>query len=376
MQFTIKGSHIIALCITVGIAAWMLGGDVEIGGRAGENTNASTDQAIASESADAAKTQLFRVSVFPIQPVERQRFVSVRGRTKADAVIPIRTETGGVLEKRLFNRGASVKAGDLVCVIQQGARKANLASAQARFEQMEADYAANEKLEKKGFVTKTAMRQKRFDLDAAKAQLEQARIELERTEVRANASGVVQDPVAEVGDVLNPGGACLTLIDSNPMYFTGQVSERDINAVKTGMRADVELVTGESISGKLSYISPSADPQTRTIAVEIELQNSDFQVREGITAQARIILAPEMAIRISPSWLNLADNGEIGVKTVDDNNQVVFKPVEILSQTNQGFWIAGLEAGDRVITLGQEYVISGETVEPVPATIEQAKVAQ
>ena len=369
MQFTVKGSHILALALVVGIGTWMFGGDLEIGGQAG----AGAPRPETTEQAGSSVADRFKVRVVTIESVIRNQRISVRGRTKADAVIPIRAETGGVLEKRLFDRGDTVNAGDLVCVIQQGARKASLASAQARFEQMKADYAANEKLLEKGFVSKTAMRQKRFDLNAAEAQLEQAKLELERAEVIANASGIVQDPIAEVGDVLAIGGTCLTLIDSEPMHFTGRISETSVDKISLGMEAGVTLVSGEEVPGKVTYIAPSAEPQTRTIPVEIELQSTGKTIRDGITATAAIFLPPEEAIRVSPSWLTLADSGQVGVKTVDEEDKVQFKPVEILSHTKEGFWISGISSGDRVITLGQEYVIAGETVDPVPATFEQAK---
>lgn len=372
MQFTVKGSHILALVLLAGIGAWMYGGDIEVGGQSNVS-DGTPAAATTAETEDAAK---FKVSVVTIESVTRRQEISVRGRTKADAVVPIRSETGGVLEKRLFDRGDRVKTGDLVCVIQRGAREASLASAEALYEQMRADHEANEKLLEKGFASKTLVRQKRYDLNAAKAALEQAKLELDRTEVIANADGIVQDPVAEVGDVLATGGTCLTLIDAEPMFFTGQISERVIDQVNTGMAAKVALVTGDTVDGAISYIAPSADPQTRTIAIEIELASTEFTIRDGITATASIFLPPEDAIRISPSWLTLADSGQVGVKIVDDADQVQFKPVRILSQTNQGFWITGIQDGDRVITLGQEYVISGETVEPVSESFKQAKVQQ
>ena len=378
MQFTIKGSHILALLITASIGYWMLGGEVEVGGQ--NETVASNSEANEGQDAvsqETTGTSLFKVNFVAIDAEERRQSIPVRGRTKADAIIPIRAETNGILEKRLFSRGDSVKAGDLVCVIRQGSRKAALASAQARYDQMQADYIANQELEKKGFVTATAMRQKRFELDAAKAQLEESQLELERSEIKANATGIVQDPVAEVGDVLMSGDTCITLVDSDPMFFTGQVSERAINSVKLGMDADVSLVTGETVKGTVSYLAHSADPQTRTFPVEIKLQTDSGQsLRDGLTATANINLQPEMAIRIAPSWITLDDNGAVGVKIVDEENKVGFKPITILSQTNNGFWVGGLTPGDRVITLGQEYVISGETVDPIPATFEQAQITQ
>ena len=110
--------------------------------------------------------------------------------------------------------------------------------------------------------------------------------------------------------------------------------------------------------------------------MEILLKDYSANTRDGLTASAEIKLPVQMAINVSPSWLTLADTGEVGVKVVDEENMVVFKPVKILSQTNRGFWVAGVEPGARVITLGQEYVGTGEIVDPVPHEIEKAEILQ
>ena len=126
------------------------------------------------------------------------------------------------------------------------------------------------------------------------------------------------------------------------------------------------LVSGETIEGEVRYVSPSADAQTRTFRVEIVLPNGDGAIRDGLTANAVIKLEPTVAFRVLPSWITLADSGEIGLKTIDENDTVHFEPVNILEQTKQGIWISGPEAGHKVITFGQEYVRAGEKVSPFP----------
>lgn len=371
MNIKITRSHVIALAITIGIALWMSGGETVIGGKAPEVESPP----IAERNSDE-KSKAFRVSYVEIQEIERERFISVRGRTKADAIVPIRAETGGILEQRLVERGDLVKSGDLVCVIESGARVANVESAKASLERAKAEYEANEQLAKKGFASDNKMRQLLANLNAAKAQLKQADWELERVNVRANAAGIVQDPIASVGDVLQPGGTCVTLNDSDPMFFTGQVAEREIGAVTNGLAVELSVVTGEALTGEVSYVAPSADPQTRTFNIEVRLNNGETKIRDGLTATAKIVLPPAKSFRISPSWITLADSGEVGVKTVNSENKVGFKPISILAQTNNGFWVSGLENGDRIITLGQEYVIAGEVVDPVADPVVKAELAQ
>ncbi len=361
MTFTIKGSHFAAVLITAIIGIWMYYGDIEIGGQGAE---ANGTKPIAERNLETSN-ELFKVSYITLTPENRSRTVTLRGRTKEDAIIPVRAETSGILEKRRVNRGDYVEKNQLVCVIARGAREANLESTKARLAQMEADYAANKKLIDKGFATDARLRELKFDLNAAKAQVKQAELELSYTEIRTNAAGIVQDPIAEPGDVLAMGGTCITLVDRDPMFFTGQLSESDINFIKPGMKAEVKLVTGTTTPGTITYIAPSADPQTRTFLTDIRLDNAEDDIQGGLTASASIKLAETTAFKISPSWLTLSNDGTVGVKTINAEDKVEFIPVKILSQTKTGFWIKGLTPGAHIITMGQEYVISGEQVEPV-----------
>jgi multidrug efflux system membrane fusion protein len=361
MAFRIKGSHIIAIALAGGLGWWMATGDMKMGGESDPDNGTPT---IAEREAERG-SELFKVRHVPIVAETRSELILVRGRTQADAVVTVRAETAGVLEQRLVAKGDTVTSGDLVCVIERGAREAQLAQARAQLVQAETEFNANNQLKKKGFASENRLTALKASVDAAKAGVAAAETEFKRTEVHANASGVVQDPIAEVGDMLTMGDPCVTLIDTDPMLFTGQVSERDINKITPGMAARVRLISGEGVDGTIRYIAPSADPQTRTFAIEIEI-GSGSNLRDGMTAEARIKLPAGDAFRILPSWVTLGDDGTIGVRTVGEDDVVRFVPVQIVAQEKNGFWITGPKNGDRIITLGQEYVIAGEKVETAP----------
>lgn len=67
----------------------------------------------------------------------------------------------------------------------------------------------------------------------------------------------------------------------------------------------------------------------------------------------------------SPGVLTLDDSGRVGVRTVEANNKVRFVPVTIIGQDADGLWVGGLPERATVITVGQEFVVDGQTVEPV-----------
>lgn len=371
MAFKIKGSIIVAVVIAAAISGWMYTGSIVIGGQ----STGDGAKPIAEREHDKS-SDLFKVRYVRVKPEPWLESLVVRGKTQATAVVSVRAQVSGVLEERLVNRGDTVKKGQLVCKVDAGARAAQLAQAQAQFAKAKADFDANSKLVSKGIVTTNKLKTMKASLDAANAGIVLAKLDLERSSIRANASGIVQDPVAQVGDMLSVASTCVTLVQSDPMKFSGQVSERDIDKIKTGTIANVKLISGTNVTGKVRYISPSSDNATRTFLIEIDIPNGKGAIRDGVTARAEIKLPPTTAYRLSPSWVTLSDNGDIGVRTLTPQDKVTFVKIEIVAQTKTGFWVLGLEPDMRVISLGQEYVIEGEKVEPVADALQTAGVSQ
>ena len=369
MVMGIRTSHVIALAIVAGVAGWMYNGDVVIGGRADAGTNSGS----AGAQNDADETKPFRVRVVNLIARDRQAELEVRGRTRADLRVPVRAETSGKIITRPVEEGMRVSAGDILCVIERGARDAHLLRAQAQFAQAELEHSAASKLSKKGFSSRTTLRSSKAALDAAKAMVAEAELDIQRTEIRAPIDGVIHEPYAEVGDMLSVGGVCATILDADPMLMTGQVSERDIATLKNGMFAKVALVTGEEISGQIRYIAPAADERTRTFRVDIVMDNGSDTLRDGVTATATIPLPATKAHLVSPSFLVLRDDGKVGVRAVGADNRVEFHPVKILGAEREGVWVSDLPSELRVITVGQDYVVVGQNVEPVVVAAETLK---
>lgn len=372
MAFGLKGSHIVAVLIAGGVIGWMLQGDIIVGGQA-ESENATPPPA---ERAGASEI-LQKVRFTTISPEIREQVLSLRGRTEAAAIVQVRAETTGVVEERFVQKGDYVNEGDLLCRLDAGVRKSAVLQAKTALIQAENDYDAHKKLQEQGYATNSKLLAMQSAKDAASARLEQAENELENIDVVAKASGTAQDPIAEIGNLLNPGDICVTIVQSNPMKFIGQVSERSVAAIKDGDKALVSLVSGEQVAGEIRYIATTADQQTRTFRVEIEIPNDQNTIRDGITATANIALAPDEAFQIKSSWLTLADNGNIGVRVIDGGDVVKFVQLKILAQTPDTMWVSGLTDGQRVITVGHEYVAAGQKVIAVEETAKiQASVEE
>ena len=127
-------------------------------------------------------------------------------------------------------------------------------------------------------------------------------------------------------------------------------------------------MTGETINSRLSFVSKSATPSTRSFRVEAEVENPNGLIRDGITATMQINTNKILATKISPSIMLLSDSGSLGVRVVNDNAVVEFIPIKILEDTQDGIWVKGIKNSSNLIVRGQGYVENGQQVNPIPAT--------
>jgi multidrug efflux system membrane fusion protein len=185
-------------------------------------------------------------------------------------------------------------------------------------------------------------------------------VELNRTEVKAPFSGFIEQ-IVKPGNYLERGQVCATIIQLNPIIFVAEVPEFSINKVEAGQDVDISLVTGEFIKGKLTFVSKSASPSTRTFKVESQIENKEGMVRDGVTAEMIIKTKVVMAHKISPSILILSDSGKLGIRSVD-GDIVKFNNVTILEDSESGLWITGIPKNLELIVQGQGFVEDNQKV--------------
>lgn len=189
-------------------------------------------------------------------------------------------------------------------------------------------------------------------------------VELNRTEVKAPFKGYIEK-IIKPGNFINRGMICAVIIELDPIIFVAEVPEADIKAIVKGQNVLIELITGEVIESKLSFVSKSATPSTRSFRVEAKVPNSKGLIRDGITGNLQISTNKVLANKISPSIMLLSDNGIIGVRIVQ-NNIVKFLPVKIIEDTQDGIWVSGIPNLSQLIVRGQGYVENGQKVKTMP----------
>lgn len=294
------------------------------------------------------------------------RTIVVNGKTAPARIVNLAAETDGRIDFVGADRGASLDTGELIVRLDERDRSARLAQAEATVRQREVEYAARERLKSESYVSEAQLQEAIAMLEAARAELTRAQLDLSYMAIRAPFAGALQARGVEVGDFVKLGEPIATYVDNRTIIVSANLSEFDAGFVNVNDAAEARLATGETVRGHIRYVAPVADEATRTFTVELEVDNANGKLRAGGTAELRIPAEAVLAHRISPALLTLDDAGNVGVKIINDLGEVEFVVADIALSSNEGVWLAGLPATATIITVGQGYVASGTTVDAVP----------
>ena len=348
------------------IGLWLLSGQ------------AGNDEPVRSEGAPAVAamaTPQTDVRVRTQSAEEVMRTIVVNGKTAPARVVTLAAETDGRVELIGAKRGANVSRNATIVRLDERDRQARLAQAEATLKQREVEYEGRLRLETQSYVSEAALQEAIAQLEAARAELKRAELDLEYMSIRAPFDGALQARMVEIGDFVSRGDPVATFVDNRTIIVSADLSEFDARYVEVGQSAQAQLATGETVRGKLRYVAPVADAATRTFTVELEVDNRDGALRAGGTAELFIPAEVVTAHRISPSLLTLDDAGNIGVKIVNDDQEVEFVVADIALSTSDGVWIAGLPDTVTLITVGQGFVSDGAMVNAVAESDVETSVA-
>jgi multidrug efflux system membrane fusion protein len=368
------------------------------------SSDTQTDEPTQADASDAG-SGIVKVVVQKSQARMIDSAVILRGETQAARSVTVRAETSGQIINDPLRKGHVVTAGDILCQIDPGVRssaladaRARLASAQARIPETAArvaeanarldeariNFNAANKLSETGFASETrvasaqagvrsaeaavatatsGLEATKSAIQSAEAAVESAQKELDRVTITAPFGGLLETDTAELGSLMQPGAACATIVQLDPIKVVGFVPETALSRVTIGAPARAKLTGGRMVQGLVTFISRSADPVTRTFRIEIDVANTDQSISDGQTAEIVIAAEGDNAHLLPQSSLTLNDAGTLGVRIVVANT-ARFVPVTLVRDTIDGVWVTGLPAQADVIVIGQEYVRHGVRVAP------------
>lgn len=351
-----------ASLIAVALFLWLLSGLI-FNDSDEESSLAISEQQLVANPADERKLVTVRAAISKAE--KRARVLVLRGRTQSKRSVEVKAEIAGNVVKRVVERGSRVEAGDVLCQLAIDDRQVSVAEAKASLKDAQIEYQGSLKLKQQGLQSDTAIARALAKLESAKAQLRRQDLNLQRVSIVAPFDGVIENLKMNVGDYATPGAVCATLIDLDPMLISADVTEAEVDNMEVGNLVSGTTSTGSQIDGTLTFIGKQSDPLTRTYPIEITVENKDYRLRSGLTTTARIRLDEVYSHKVSPALFTLNDEGDFGVRVIGENNVVEFFKILIIEDSPEGVWVTGLPDTVNLITVGQEFVLTGQTVDPV-----------
>ena len=412
-----KRSIIVAFLILAGVVGWLGSGqitNVNAQDEANSNTteNKDTNSYKSDDNSNENEELVFSVEtkVFKANLIDQS--IELQGQTIHNKKIDVKSETSGNINEINFSRGDKVNKNLSLVLISMDDRKEKLLSAQKDLERLskelilneknrdnllrqniekiklyEIEYASAKQLIDKGLSSKSKLSLASFNLANAEADREDIKIKFEstlanleaqitnvksllknikldiaKTNISAPFDGIISEKMVEETEFISVGTPLFTIIDLDPIKIEGYLSEFDVNKVSVGTNAIIEDSNGIKKNGTITFISPSAEISTRTFEITIEANNKDLTYKSGITTKIIIKGSELKAHKIPPSILTLLDDGTVGVKAVNKENNVVFYPTKTIKDTIDGMWVSGLPESVNLIISGQEYISIGEKI--------------
>ena len=312
------------------------------------------------------------------------------GTVEPEHSVQVRAQVSGVLDSVKFKEGDMVAAGQQLFQIDSRTFEASYRQAQAQLArdvaQLENAKVQQERLEpllKREFITRqefdvavTSTKSLEATVAADKALLEQARIQLEFTKIRAPIAGRTGALAVKSGNLVaagaGGGGAPLVTINStDPILVSFSIPERQLeelrrNQNEKGMRIEILADrSGPSVAeGKLVFIDNTITPQTGTVLLKTRVSNKNEMLWPGQFANVRIVLRIEPAAVVIPENAVQPGQDESFVYLIDQESRVQVRPIKIARQIGGDVVIAaGIAAGDRVITEIPQALQPGATVQ-------------
>ena len=330
------------------------------------------------------------VTVVKVETKDLRPSVSFSARVEALHKVDLLARIEGYLDKQNFTEGATVKTGDLLYVIEKApyeakvaAAEASVAMAKARLDRTEIELKRQTTLVNKEASAQTKLDDARTARDESKgqydkyiAELDQAKLQLSYTEIRAPIDGRIGKSLLSVGSFVSPqSGTLATIVQQDPIGVTFPVSQRDLIAVREKIADNaklnehtvyVEIGKGKRYQypGKVDFLDVGVNTGTDSVNVRATFPNPQGMLVDGQLVTAVVEASSAEPTLVVPVNAIQIDQSGPFVLVVNSEKKIEVRRVELLRQDAGFVAIAkGLSAGDLVVTEGVQKVKPGQVVD-------------
>jgi membrane fusion protein (multidrug efflux system) len=300
------------------------------------------------------------VGVVEAKQTAWQSTLGAVGSLRAVQEVQVATELSGRVTRIAFESGDRVNTRDVLVALDSRSERAELADLEAQLELARLDLERFQRLVQRKSASEA-------DRDAARsrhAQIE-ARISGQRTlidkkNIRAPFAGKLGIRQVNLGEVLEAGAVLVSLQASNPIFADFPLPQNSLSKVTVGqtIRVSVDAYPKVIFTGKVAALDARVNADSRAITVRAQLANDDDLLVPGMFVGVEVQLEDDRQFITVPSssiiYSPFGDN--VYLVEAGDNNQLIAKRIAVVTGSHRGDQVAvtkGISAGDRVVVAGQ-----------------------
>ena len=314
------------------------------GGKSKANSNGKKDEKV-----------VVPVEVGAVIQGDISAYLTGTATIEAEEETEVVAKVGGVVEKILVEEGATVRAGDVLAMLDDEKISVELAQARANLNKLESNYERNKDLHAKQLVSTEVFQQSKYEYEQQKAAYELAELNHKYASIRTPISGVISERLIKVGNMILPNQPVFHVTGLNPLIAVLHVPEGQLGRLREGLSAQltVDAVKNTAFTGRIKRISPVVDPATGTVKVTIETQDGSGNLRPGMFARIKVIYDVHENIILAPKDAIIAEDREAAVFLVQDSLAVRRYVTVGYTNTAHVEILEGLAVGDTVVTTGK-----------------------
>lgn len=299
-----------------------------------------------------------------------KHYVEVQGNVATDQNVVLNAEYSGVLTQVYVKEGQRVSKGQRLAKIDDGGLASQVAQQEAQLALAQTTFERQKRLWEQKIGSEIQYLQAKTNFEAARNATQQLRSQLAKTVITAPFSGVVDDVIADPGQVVVPGQTpVIRLVNLSNMYVEASIPETYLKNIAIGTQVKVNLASiDKNFTGTVRQVSNYINPNNRSFDIKIAIPNEDGLVKPNLIATVKVNdFTAENAITIPENILQENAQGQtiaFKYKPINDSLGVAERLIleTGLSYENHTLVKAGLKKGDTIIKEGAKTLRDGQKV--------------
>ena len=295
--------------------------------------------------------------------------LSLVGTLTADEMIEIKSEVDGVVRQINFTEGEPVEQGRLLIQIDDSKLAASVAEGEANFKLSETNFERMRQLQKDRLVSRQEFDQTSAIFDVNRAGLELKRQMLKDSRIVAPFAGTTGARMVSPGQVIAKNTTLTWLVQMDPVKVEVNVPERFLGQLKLGQSIEITVASlpGRKFQGKVYFIAPQIDTNTRTALVKARLANPKQELRPGMFANLELALQIRDSAVVIPEVALMLSGERASIYVVDKEMTAHLRPIKTgVRLAGDVEIVSGLLAGEKVVVEGTQKLRPGAKVASAP----------